>query len=298
MKQWHKFAAMIAAAMLAPGTGAGASELIVDPPGLTGYTLLKPDAHVARPWPIVIWVNGGCRLDPVRYLDLLRAVSDEGFLVIAMGRPGSEMPDGGSADERPRPAPRTLTERLARITPPESRTEQIPAAIDWAQRSAGTKGDSLYGRIATDRVAVMGHSCGGMQALEASLDPRVSTTLVWSSGYWRYGGDLKGIRLNRSMLQALHAPVLYLTGGATDIAHLNAEGDFVEINNIPIVKATSPAPHSLSFSDPRGGIFGEVGIAWLRWWLLDDHAAEALFSGAACGLCTDERWTIERKNIP
>lgn len=282
---------------LAPPALAQDVEISVDRPGLAGYTVIKPAGHAARPWPLVVWANGGCRLDPAPYISTLKAVAAQGFLVIAIGA-AAEGETRANAPRGERPQPRTLTERIARITPPASKTGQLTAAIDWAQRSASDPRSDLHGKLATHRVAMMGHSCGGMQALEASLDPRVTTTLVWSSGYWRYGGDLPGIRLSRPMLQQLHAPTLYLTGGASDIAHLSAEGDFFEINHIPIFKATSPAPHALSFAHPQGGIFASAGIAWLRWQLLDDPAAAKQFGGRDCGLCGDPRWTIEKKNIP
>ena len=279
----------------APAAQAQAMKVTVDPAGLPGFTMIQPSARPKAPMPIVLWSNGACRLDPATYMDTLKAIAEEGMLVLAIGKPGSTPPRPTGAA---RPEPRTLSERIARITYPESRTEQLTMALDWAQRQAGEKVSELSGKLATHRVAMMGHSCGGMHALEASLDPRVTTTVVWSSGYWRYGGEIPGIRLTRAMLQQLRAPTLYMAGGPTDIASMNAEGDFVEINHIPVVKAISPAPHSLSFGDPRGGIFGKVGVAWLRWKLLDDEQAGRQFTGPDCGLCSDPKWSIERKNIP
>jgi hypothetical protein len=37
---------------------------------------------------------------------------------------------------------------------------------------------------------------------------------------------------------------------------------------------------------------------WLNWQLRGDARAAACFVDNRCGLCTDEQWTIERKNFP
>ena len=54
-----------------------------------------------------------------------------------------------------------------------------PASPSCSARSTGRSGrmraggDALYRRVDLHRIAVMGHSCGGLQALAAGADPRI-----------------------------------------------------------------------------------------------------------------------------
>ena len=36
---------------------------------------------------------------------------------------------------------------------------------------------------------------------------------------------------------------------------------------------------------------------WLKWQLKGDNSAAKMFVGPSCGLCTDPKWTIERKKL-
>ena len=170
---------VIAAVVFAVSVPAASRDTvsITYPETLPGHTLLKPGKHTSAPMPIILWSNGGCTLDNGRYLDTLANIAEHGFLVLAIGKPQPVKP--ALPGETAPPKPMTLSQRMARIKPPISRTSDLTAALDWAQREAGRKGGDLYGRLATDKIAIMGHSCGGMHALEASLDPRISTTIDW-----------------------------------------------------------------------------------------------------------------------
>ncbi len=76
----------------------------------------------------------------------------------------------------------------------------------------------------------MGMSCGGLQAIEISLDPRISTTVVCNSGVLPDPSPLPGMpALKKDVLQKLHAPVLYIMGGPSDIAYNNAMDDFSRV---------------------------------------------------------------------
>src|SRR6185436_2070141 len=55
-------------------------------------------------------------------------------------------------------------------------------AINWAIAQNGDNASPYKGKLDVSKIAVFGHSCGGLQALEVSGDPRVSTTLVVDSG--------------------------------------------------------------------------------------------------------------------
>lgn len=291
---------LAASAASAQGTGAYPAIHETDP-GLPDHVIFRPrDLSAFGPanrLPVVAWSNGGC-VKGGTYVSFLEEVASHGYLVVAAGTvapPRAAPPPAPPAAAAKR---LTLTERFNRIAPPQTTTFQMLEGAYWLTAEGRRKGGRFEDKVAPDKLAVMGHSCGGMQALEASLDPRVTTTVVLASGYWRQGGELKGIKLNRQTLQQLHAPTIYLTGGDSDIAHPNAEGDFLEINHVPIFKAFQPpAPHGLTVRELNGGPYGKVVVNWLDWQLRKDSTAARLFTGADCGLCRDPAWDVEKKKI-
>ncbi len=301
------FAAGIAAglvlnapAALAQGTGPYPAIHETDP-ALPDHVIFRPrdlgPFSAARPLPVLAWSNGGCAKVGT-YTSFLEEVASHGYLVIAAG---TAAPARAVQAAPPAAAPAqrlTLSARFKRIAPPQTTTYQMLEGAYWLAAEGRRKGGRFEGKVDAAKLAVAGHSCGGMQALEASLDPRVTTTLVLASGVWRQGGDLAGITLNRQTLQQLHAPTLYLTGGDGDIAHPNAEGDFLEIDHIPVFKAfQAPAPHALTLRDPNGGAYGKVVVDWLDWRLRGEATAARVFTGANCGLCRDSAWDVEKKRI-
>jgi hypothetical protein len=51
-------------------------------------------------------------------------------------------------------------------------------------------------------------------------------------------------------------------------------------------------------NEPNGGAAAQVAVDWLNWQLRSEAAAARRFVGEKCGLCTDAKWTLERKNLP
>ena len=84
--------------------------------------------------------------------------------------------------------------------------DNLRKAVDWAEAENRRAGSSLNGKIALDRVAIMGQSRGGFLSLELGADPRVKTIGVFNSG-------LQGN--NTAQLTALHGPVLLINGHDT-----------------------------------------------------------------------------------
>jgi hypothetical protein len=99
------------------------------------------------------------------------------------------------------------------------------------------------------------------------------------------------------VLQRLHAPVAYFVGGRDDVAYANAMDDVERIDNVPLFFGSIDVGHGGTFAEPQGGEFAQVGAAWLKWRLMDDQSAGALFVGADCGLCTDPRWQVIKKQM-
>ncbi|MEU8243575.1 alpha/beta hydrolase [Actinoplanes missouriensis] len=226
---------------------------------LYNHTIYRPSMLPAEKLPIVVWGNGACRADGTWFENILKEFASHGFLVIANGRPGGT----GSTD-----------------------ADMLIDAIDWAVAENGRAGSKYRGRIDTGKVAVMGQSCGGIEAVEASADARVDTTVFWNSGLL---SDLENYRLAR-----LHAPVAYFTGGPDDIAYPNAVDDYSRLPaGLPALLAHLPVGHYGTFAQVNGGEYGRVGAAWLKWQLKGDQAARALILGLGSGT----QWTVTRKNL-
>jgi hypothetical protein len=100
------------------------------------------------------------------------------------------------------------------------------------------------------------------------------------------------------MLARLHGPVLFMNGGANDSGHQTAKMNFDAVDNVPAVHAFQEVGHyPATYREPNGGAFAKTAGAWLKWQLRGDNTAANMFVGPACGLCTDPKWTIERKNL-
>jgi len=232
------------------------------------------------PVPLFVWGNGGCSNNGLAHAAYLRQIASQGYVVVALGVPGG------------RPAPASTD------TDP-TQAAQMLEAIDWATRETAREGGDFYRHVDVTRVAVGGHSCGGLQALAVSDDPRVRTTLVVNSGiYITPGTGRSRVKVDKSQLARLHAPMLYLTGGPSDIAHANAVDDVERIDRVPVFFGSLPVGHGGTFSAPDGGDWARVSARWLDWQLKADADASWDFAGPDCRLCRDERWTVEQKQLP
>ena len=237
--------------------------------------------------PIVSWGNGACARNGTAFATFLTQIASHGYIAVAIGPKeagGRGQPAAGGA---PAPA-RTMDDAM------------LIEAIDWAIAQNGDRSSPFYGRIDTSKIAVMGQSCGGLQALAVSHDPRVTTTVVMNSGALPPGSKSPAIGQtagSKESLKRLHGPTAYIIGGPSDVAYPNAEDDFARISAVPVFKANLNVGHGGTYRQPGGGWFGEVAVAWLDYQLKGSAEAARWFVGADCRLCTDPVWSVEKKGM-
>jgi len=299
-----------------PPTGSGPYPAVIEgDPGVPGHTIYRPENLSAfnqkDSLPVVAWGNGACANSNQFYAPFLAEIASRGFLVVAIGpfTPGGTPNRGGMG--------------MGMAT----KSAQLLEALDWATAENKRQGSKYYQKLNPSKFAVFGHSCGGLQALEVSPDPRVTTTLVMDSGVVTPGampkigmppggapktgapqGGMPGgapkmpamggaMAVGKDILQKLHAPVIYINGGEKDIAYANGMDDFAKIDKVPVAMANLDVGHGGTYNQPNGGEFGKVAVAWLQWQLKKDETAGKMFSDESCGLCKDDKWKFEKKKM-
>jgi hypothetical protein len=318
--------AMTASAQTPPAGSGPYPAIMEGEPGVPGHTVYRPENLSAfsrqNPLPVVAWGNGGCANSNQFYIPFLTEIASHGFLVVAIGpysAPGAKPADGGMAGGQGG----------------GTKSAQLLEALDWATAENQRSGGKYYGKVDPSKFGVFGHSCGGLQSLEVAPDPRVSTILVMNSGLFGPGGAPKvgtpkvgpppqagakqpgappaggpqgktppaGIMMSmpavgKEVLEKLHSPVIYINGGEKDIAYPQGVDDFAKISKVPVALANLDVGHGGTYSQPNGGEFGKVAVAWLKWTLKKDETAGKMFSGPSCGLCSDSKWKFEKKQMP
>jgi uncharacterized protein len=279
--------------------------LTENPASLPSHVLYRPSKLPKRPLPVYLWGNGGCADNGLQHGAYLRQVASHGYLVIATGRPMAERQPEPLIAARPAQAPVPPPRAAVPAPPPPgnvpdaTQASQLLEALDWITRENSRDGSPLQGHVDVTQVAVGGHSCGGLQALAVSADPRIDTTLVLNSGiYIRPRGGRSGVQIDKSALERLHGPALYLSGGPDDIAHGNTLDDVERITRVPVFHGWLPVGHGGTFwSQPDGGDWARVTVRWLDWQLKGSADASWDFAGPACRLCTDARWHVTQKSL-
>jgi dienelactone hydrolase len=274
------------------GTGPYKAILTEDA-SLSGFAIFKPQDLSAfgkkQKLPIVLWGNGGCMASSFAVGNFLNEIASNGYIFIAIGpfknavsMPSREsMGQGGQGQS--------------------TKASQLIDALNWIIEQNNNKASMYFDKIDIKKVAVMGQSCGGLQAIEVSSDPRITTTVVCNSSVLNSGpgsSSLPGMpAVSKDMLQQYHGPVMYLLGGKEDIAFANGTDDFSRITKVPVALLSQEVGHGGTYSQPHGGPFAVVVLAWLNWQLKSDMNSSKMFIGNECGFCKDPLWTIEIKNF-
>jgi dienelactone hydrolase len=289
------------------GSGPYKAIMATDP-GLPAHVLYYPK-NIARSGklPIVAFGNGACINAGNRFRYFLTEIASHGYLVAANGVMASDKLEVGPQENpavrapgSPPPPPPTPEQRAAnaRRAPGTTTKEQLIETIDWAGRENGRKGSPFYHRLDTSRIAVMGQSCGGVQALNVAGDPRITTLMIWSSGV----GMIPNNPTDPSaVLGTIHTPIAYVHGDALHDVAYNASIDNVRrlsARKIPVFGAWQDnMTHLGTYGQENGGFFAKIAVAWLDWRLKGKQAAAAMFRGAKCTLCTGPGWHVTKSGI-
>lgn len=284
-------AAILAEFARLPDTGGtGPYKAVRDlDPALPKHVIYRPRDLAAlggKKLGVIIWGNGGCGDDGASARLHLAELASHGYVVIA---PGSVLSGPGAP-----PARKSQPAGLGVKTT----TAQVIAGLDWALAENSRKGSRYDGRIDPRLVGASGHSCGGLQALQAAADPRIHAVIIHNSGIFADGSNpIAGLTVDKSLLLKLHTPVIYILGGPADVAYPNGTDDFHKIEHVPAMLVNLPVGHGGTLREPNGGPIAQVAVKWFEWQLRGDKAAAKTFVGPDCTLCTDKKWTVERKRI-
>jgi hypothetical protein len=102
---------------------------------------------------------------------------------------------------------------------------------------------------------------------------------------------------DKSLLDKISVPILYVLGGPRDIAYPNGMDDFRRLPRVPAAVINTDVTHAGTYDEPNGGRAALAVLAWLDWRLRGDRNAAKWFEGPDCKICKDPAWSIERRNI-
>ncbi len=285
-----------------PPAGSGPYKAVMEmDPRLPGDTIYRPEdlsALGGARLPIVVWGNGGCANTGNFFQPFLTEISSYGYFIIALGPIRTLKPMHFTA-RPPRPQGANPPLPPPNLPPPATHPAQLIAAMNWAIAENQRSGSQYYQHLDSKKIAVMGQSCGGVQAIEVAADPRTTTAVIWNSGLFPKPTNMGGGKtMSKSDLKLLHSPIAYISGDSQDIAFVNSNDDFEQITSIPAFRGYERGVgHGGTYSQPNGGEYAGVGIAWLNWQLKGDQRSALMFRGANCGLCVNPRWVVHKKNI-
>lgn len=145
----------------------------------TIYMPINPPPDVKLP--VVVWGNGACLADGLRFQDFLTEIASHGYIAIASGAPNGT----GNTTSR-----------------------WMTDSIDWVGKHAG---EGRYATVDAKRIVAAGQSCGGLETYDQKNDPRIRGLGIFNSG----------LRNNTNGVANVTKPVFYFLGGPTDIAYVN-----------------------------------------------------------------------------
>jgi hypothetical protein len=257
----------------APTTGP-LNPLIEVHPGSADWTVYRPETLSAETkHPIVVFGNGGCLLNGTLFGQWTLELASYGVVSVVDGKPQSKPTDDpifngirSGPDGKP-----------------------LVMAMDWITAENERPCSMFYHKLDLAKIAVAGQSCGGMMTMLSAGDKRVATALVLSSGL---SGDQK------TLFATYHAPMLFITGGTSDMLHATALANYNAINNLPLWFGSQNSGHMGTWDQKNAGEMGRAATGWIRWKFFGDAASEKMFVGPDCELCKPpSEWVLIMKKM-
>lgn len=248
----------------------GTHQVVVETdPSLSGRTIYRPkDLGAGKNYPVLIWGNGGCSNNATDHTDFHLEIASHGYVIISDGVPNGT----GNRDM---------------VDPATLGAPQI-AALSWGIRQNSKPCSRFYQSLDTVHVAAFGWSCGGIMTYGISMDPRIFTSIIMSSGL---------LSPDQTTLDKIHAPIAYVCGGSSDIAYDNCKRDYTNMTRVPTIFANDPVGHGGTYYSDNGGEFAKIAIAWFDWWLKSDASMKEKFT-TPNGQFAKSPWTLETKRLP
>jgi hypothetical protein len=257
-----------------PPTTGPLNPVIEVHPGFPEWTVYRPEPLAPETkHPIVVFGNGGCLLNGTLFGQWTFELASYGVVSVVDGKPQTKASDDPIVNGiRSGPDGKPLV-----------------MAMDWITAENERPCSMFYHKLDLNKIAVAGQSCGGMMTLLAAGDKRVSTALVLSSGL---SGD------NTMLFSTYHAPMLFITGGTSDMLHSTALANFMAIKNVPMWFGSQNSGHMGTWDQINAGEMGRAATGWVRWKLLDEPGADKMFVGADCELCKPpSEWVMIQKKM-
>ncbi len=156
---------------------------------------------------------------------------------------------------------------------PEKRGDELLAALDTLESETVRSRGPLQGKIATDRLGVMGHSMGGGGSLFACDKGSARIKAVVALMPWQPGGKFPNCTSPTLVVAAQKDGLVspegmafpeYQSLAATDKAYMNVAG----------------AEHNVANDISGGGnLFARYALSWLKLHLEDDARYQSFISG-------------------
>ena len=238
------------------------------------FTVFRPSnpQAVDRPLPVLAFGNGACaHTNNSEVTRILTFIASKGFVVV----------DTGSVDGSPNgvpsgsPIPSLLTD-----------------AITWAEREQNRSGSPLRQRLDLVKVATAGHSCGGLEAMVAAQDRRVSAVVSLNSGFFADGS----FGYPRSEVGKLHSPALFMDGGPSDVAYANNQATY-DLATVPSVLARHPQAGHGGFITGSQLTDGMTTVVQFLDMVLNGNQSARAYILSSSGLAAKAPWVVTTKNF-
>jgi predicted dienelactone hydrolase len=167
------------------------------------------------------------------------------------------------------------------------------ACLDWMEQQNSVSGSPYEGRVDVGNYAVSGHSQGGGSAINVGEDPRIRVTLPFMP--YTVGG---GFSYDSTAPTKQHGPMFLASGGMDTIATPSTNQQPVyDAATGPVFWGTLLSADHVTFAGGSQTDWLAPSTAWFRLFLMCDESARPMFYGATCTLCSDSKWTVQRKNL-